>query len=65
MDNIVIIPTDKGGKCVNMDRDNYLKKVEEKLNDKNVYETVKNPLTKIKKSISEFTERLFTHNKIT
>ncbi|CAF3942210.1 unnamed protein product, partial [Rotaria sp. Silwood1] len=54
IEDIIIIQADKGGKIVIMDKSDYITKVEEKLNDKNVYELIKNdPTTTIKEEISE------------
>jgi hypothetical protein len=33
MENIIIMPADKGGKTVVMNRNDYINKIEEKLND--------------------------------
>ncbi|CAF4939093.1 unnamed protein product, partial [Rotaria socialis] len=51
--DIVIIQADKGGKIVIMNKNDYFNKIEEKLNDLNVYEQVKNdPTTIIKTEIN-------------
>ncbi|CAF4889307.1 unnamed protein product, partial [Rotaria magnacalcarata] len=52
--DIVIIQADKGGKIVIMNKNDYFNKIEEKLNDLNVYEQVKNdPTTIIKTEINK------------
>jgi hypothetical protein len=66
IDDIVIIQADKGGKIVIMDKSDYIKKIEEKLNDTNIYEQVKkDPTAKIKTAISKLIRRLLKQNKIT
>ncbi|CAF3946895.1 unnamed protein product [Rotaria sp. Silwood1] len=66
IEDIIIIQADKGGKIVIMDKSDYITKVEEKLNDKNVYELIKNdPTTTIKEEISEKVTKLANNNKIT
>ncbi|CAF1450126.1 unnamed protein product [Rotaria sordida] len=62
--DIVIVPADKGGKIVVMNKCNYINKVEEKLNNVDLYEQVKDPTDTIKKKLSELTMRMFKNNKI-
>ena len=62
--DIMIVQADKGGKIVVMDREEYVVKVEEKLNDDKIYEITKNPTSIIKKKISSLAERLFKSNRI-
>ncbi|CAF3938601.1 unnamed protein product, partial [Rotaria sp. Silwood1] len=63
--NLIVVPADKGGKIVIMDREEYIKKIEEQLNNKNIYETVNDPTNQIKRKISKLANRLFKKNKIT
>ncbi|CAF4298905.1 unnamed protein product, partial [Rotaria sordida] len=54
IENIVIVQADKGGKIVVMNKNYYFNKIEEKLNDLNVYEQVKkDPTTIIKTEINK------------
>ncbi|CAF4440278.1 unnamed protein product, partial [Rotaria sp. Silwood2] len=46
MDNIIIVPADKGGKTVIMNRNDYINKIEEKLDDSKTFEKVRDPTTK-------------------
>ena len=64
-EEIVIVQADKGGKIVILNKEEYINKIEEKLNDKNTYEQVKDPTNEIKTNISEITNKLFKQNKIT
>ncbi|CAF3865645.1 unnamed protein product [Rotaria magnacalcarata] len=57
----MIVEANKGGKVVTLNKDDYFSKIEEKLNDTEMYEQVTNP---INNSISEFTEKLFKQNNI-
>ena len=59
----MIIPADKGGKVVVINRCDYISKIEEHLNDANKYEQVRNPKNKIKKNISEFIDKIYKQNK--
>ncbi|CAF4198778.1 unnamed protein product, partial [Rotaria sordida] len=61
---IIITQADKGGKVVVMDRVEYIRKIEEKLNDTSTYEEVKDPTNMIKSKITELTNRLYKNNKI-
>ncbi|CAF5221536.1 unnamed protein product, partial [Rotaria magnacalcarata] len=64
--DIVIIQADKGGKIVIMNKNDYFNKIEEKLNDLNVYEQVKNdPTTIIKTEINKKVTKMLKQNKIT
>ncbi|CAF3367010.1 unnamed protein product [Rotaria sp. Silwood2] len=66
IEDIVIVQADKGGKIVVMDKNEYMKKIEEKLNDLNVYEQVKkDPTTIIKTEISKKVTKMLNQNKIT
>ena len=66
IENIVIVQADKGGKIVIMDRIDYINKIEEKLNDFNIYEQVKkDPTTIIKTQINKKVTKLLNQNKIT
>ncbi|CAF5130122.1 unnamed protein product, partial [Rotaria sp. Silwood1] len=66
IEDIIIVQADKGGKIVVMDKIDYITKVEEKLNDENIYEQVKNdPTPKIKEEISKEVTKLLNQNKIT
>ena len=62
--NVMFIPADKGGKVVVINKDDYITKIEEQLNDTKKYEQVQNPKTKIKKNIGEFIDRICKQNKI-
>ena len=64
MENIIIVQADKGRKIVLMNKNEYIKKIEEKLNDKTIYEEVKDPTRIIKNKINELTNKLFKNNKI-
>ena len=64
MHNIIIIPADKGGKVIVMNRDEYIQKIEEKLYDNEIYEEVQDPTDTIKKKITTLTNKLFKSNKI-
>jgi hypothetical protein len=64
INNIMVIQADKGGKVVIINKDDYISKIEEKLNDINTYEQVRNPVNEIKKSISKLTDTLFKKDKI-
>ncbi|CAF4251052.1 unnamed protein product, partial [Rotaria magnacalcarata] len=64
--DIVIIQADKGGKIVIMNKNDYFNQIEEKLNDLNVYEQVKNdPTTIIKTEINKKVTKMLEQNKIT
>ena len=63
-DKIIIVQADKGGKIVVMDKDEYINKMEEKLNDNSIYEEVKDPTNMIKRKITELTNRLHKNNRI-
>ena len=63
--NIIIVPADKGGKIVVMDRQEYIKKIEEQLTNTNTYEVVKDPTNQIKNKILKLTNKLFKSTKIT
>jgi hypothetical protein len=66
MEDIIIVQADKGGKIVIMDKIDYINKIEEKLNDTNIYEQVKkDPTTAIKTEISKKVTKLLEQNKIT
>ncbi|CAF1936052.1 unnamed protein product [Rotaria magnacalcarata] len=58
----MIVEANKGGKVVTLNKDDYFSKIEEKLNDTEMYEQVTNPINN--NSISEFTEKLFKQNNI-
>ena len=62
--DIVIVPADKGGKVVIMNKCDYIDKVEDKLNNADIYEQVKDPTNTIKKKLSEITMKLLKNNKI-
>lgn len=63
--SIIVVPADKGGKVVVMDKEIYIQQIEEKLKDTELYQIVKDPTEKIKKEISLLTNKLFKENKIT
>ncbi|CAF5049984.1 unnamed protein product, partial [Rotaria sp. Silwood1] len=64
--DIVIVQADKGGKIVIMDKNDYIDKIEEKLNDKNVYKRInKDPTATIKAEISKKVTKLLQQDKIT
>lgn len=63
--NIIVIPADKGGKIVIMDREQYINQIEEQLNNKEIYEIVKDPTNRIKSKIRRIASKLFKKNKIT
>ena len=66
IEDIVITQADKGGKIVIMDKIDYINKIEEKLNDTNVYEEIKkDPTSTIKTEISKKVTKLLNQNKIT
>ncbi|CAF4356108.1 unnamed protein product [Rotaria sp. Silwood2] len=66
IENIVIIQAGKGGKIVIMDKIDYSNKIEEKLNDLNIYEQVKkDPTTTIRTEINKMLTKLLNQNKIT
>ncbi|CAF1230956.1 unnamed protein product [Rotaria sordida] len=48
---ITVVTADKGGKVVVMDRDTYVLQIEEHLNNRNIYENVKDPTNLIKTSL--------------
>ena len=62
--DITILPADKGGIVVIMNHTDYVENIEQKLNEDNTYEIVKNPTNIIMKSIAEISEKLFKQNKI-
>ncbi|CAF1234320.1 unnamed protein product [Rotaria sordida] len=64
MENIVITQADKGGKVVVMNKQDYIKKIEEILKDKNIYEEVANPTNLIKTKISTLADRLLNLKRI-
>ncbi|CAF2990126.1 unnamed protein product [Rotaria sp. Silwood2] len=63
-EQIIIIPADKGGKIVIMNRQDYINKVEQKLSDFDLYEEVNDPTSSLKKIINEITFKLFSQHKI-
>ena len=63
--NIIVVQADKGGKIVVMNKEEYVTKIEEKLNNTNLYEEVSDPTNTIKTKITELTTRLFKSNRIT
>ena len=63
-DKLIVVPADKGGKVVVMNREEYVSKVEEKLNDPSLYQIIKDPTRTLKRNISELAMRLFKENKI-
>ena len=63
-DNIIVVQADKGGKIVVMNKNDYIKRIEDKLNDKSIYEEVKDPTNIIKNKIAKLTNRLFKYNRI-
>ncbi|CAF1215941.1 unnamed protein product [Rotaria sordida] len=66
IEDIVIVQADKGGKIVVMNKNDYFNKIEEKLNDLNVYEQVKkDPTTIIKTEINKKVTKMLNQNKIT
>ena len=58
MMNIIIPPADKGENVIIMNYTDYRTSIEQNLKEDNTYEQVKNPTNKIKKSLSETTEKL-------
>lgn len=56
MNDITITMADKGGMIVVLNKDEYIQKVEEKLDDKNLYEKTKDPTKKIKKQLADLVE---------
>ena len=60
-----MVVADKGNKTVIMDKDEYLKKVEDILQDKKLYQEVNDPTAKIKKKINNLTTQLLKKRKIT
>lgn len=64
MENIIIVPADKGGKIVIMNRNEYINKIEEKLNDSKTYEKVQDPTNKAKKKIAKLADKLFQAKRI-
>jgi hypothetical protein len=64
MHDIIIVQADKGGKIVVLDKEEYITKIEEKLNDKNLYEQVKDPTNMIKQKLLKMTNKLFDKQKI-
>ncbi|CAF1290674.1 unnamed protein product [Didymodactylos carnosus] len=64
-ENIVVVQADKGGKIVILDKDEYIKKIEEKLLDENIYEQItKDPTEHIKEKIKTEADKLLALNKI-
>jgi hypothetical protein len=63
--DIIVVPADKGGKIVVMDRGQYITKIEEQLNDTNIYEVTNDPTNKIKNKICRIANKLFKKNRIT
>ena len=64
--DIVVVQADKGGKIVILDKGEYINKVEEKLNDQNIYQQLKtDPTDNMKKEIKQISTRLFKQDKIT
>ena len=63
--NIIVVVADKGNKTVIMDKDEYLKKVEDIIQDKKLYQEVNDPTAKIKKKINNLTTQLLKKRKIT
>ena len=47
-----------------MNKNDYIKRIEEKLNDKSIYEEVKNPNNVVKNKIAELINGLFKNNRI-
>ena len=64
-EDIIIIPVDKGGRIVILNKDDYISKMEEKLRDKKIYTEVNDPTNNIKTALSEFSQKLFQQKKIT
>ncbi|CAF2852485.1 unnamed protein product [Rotaria sp. Silwood2] len=65
MDQIIIIQADKGGKIIIMDKSEYINKIEEKLNDNNIYEKLtKDPTDELKLKINTIATKLNQQNKI-
>ena len=62
--DIVIVPADKGGRIVILNKDDYISKMEEKLRDKKIYTEVNDPTNNIKTALSEFSQKLFQQKKI-
>ncbi|CAF3361458.1 unnamed protein product [Rotaria sp. Silwood2] len=65
MKNIIIVYADKGGKIIVMNKADYISKIEEKLDEKDIYEQVNDPTNLIKKKLTTLTNRLFKANRIT
>ena len=63
-EQIIVVPADKGNKVVIMDREKYIEKIDEKLNDNNMFEEIKDPTNSLKKKISALANRLFNKNRI-
>ncbi|CAF1469206.1 unnamed protein product [Rotaria sordida] len=59
------VSADKGGITVIMNKNNYIEKIEEKLNDNKLYKKVKDPTNKIKSKINNITNYLFNKRRIT
>ncbi|CAF1498605.1 unnamed protein product, partial [Rotaria sordida] len=62
--NIIVVSADKGGKTVIMNRNVYIEKIKEKLNDNKLYKIVTDPTNKIKEKINEITDYLFKTGRI-
>jgi hypothetical protein len=62
--SIIVVPSDKDGKIVVMDREEYIIKVEEQVNDRNIYEIFNDPTRKIKSKIRQLANRLFRKSRI-
>ncbi|CAF3257698.1 unnamed protein product [Rotaria sp. Silwood2] len=63
--DIVIVPADKGGRIVILNKDDYFFKMEEKLKDTTIYTEVTDPTNNIQSVLSNFTQKLFQQYKIT
>ncbi|CAF5068029.1 unnamed protein product [Rotaria sp. Silwood1] len=63
--DIVIVPADKGGRIVILNKDDYIFKIEQKLKDTKIYTEVTDPTNNIKSALSNFTQKLFQQQKIT
>ena len=63
--SIVIAKADKGNAVVVMDKDDYLRKVNEHLSDSNIYKTLpNNPQNQLKNSVNKVLQRLKSEKKL-
>ncbi|CAF4045091.1 unnamed protein product [Rotaria sp. Silwood1] len=66
MNDIIIVQAVKGSKIIILNKQDYINKIEDKLNDKNIYEQIKkDPMERLTKEIKLLATKLFREEKIT